>query len=245
MAVTKVEKEWIREVQFAPKHKPGQIKMPDAIPLIAVKDLVPYENNVKIHTHEQVARICSSIDGDGRWTAPVIVDGNNVLIAGHGRRLAALCYGITKVPVVKLEGISEEKANQLRLADNKVAEGAIDTELLESELRTLHDFGIDMLGIFGERELEFLTEDLGEIELGALSGDLSVEVEEKANETRQAIEETDERPVPLAEIFNGKMVTTKEARLLSRFMAHIEAKHMTKGLDALVAHADSFTKLDK
>ncbi|MET2951322.1 ParB N-terminal domain-containing protein [Vibrio owensii] len=242
MAVSKSEKEWLKKVSYETQFNPKQIRMPHNVPLMNVEELVPYENNVKIHTHEQVGKICASIDADGLWTSPIIVDGSNVIIAGHGRRLAALHYGLAKVPVIKLEDITPEKANQLRIADNKVAEGEIDTEMLEQELRMLSDYGIDMFGIFDDRELDFLMDDLGEIDLGAIADDLSAEVEEKAAETREAIEEADEKAVFLHEIFGSKAVTTKDARILSLFLAQLESEHSSKGMEALISHALSFSK---
>ncbi|MEO9497600.1 MAG: ParB/Srx family N-terminal domain-containing protein [Vibrio splendidus] len=237
MAISAEEKKWLKKVKYKPTYSPSDIRMPNNIPLIKVSELVPYANNVKIHSHEQVARICASIDADGCWTTPVVVDDDNEIIAGHGRRLAAIHYGLDEVPCIKLVGISKEKANQIRIADNKVAEGEIDTNLLEFELQMLSDFGIDMIGIFDERELNFLLDDLGELNLDELAGDIPSEVSQKSEETQLALERHEEGVTSLRDVFGTATVSTSQARILKLFMAHIQGSSDIDGISALVDHA--------
>jgi ParB-like chromosome segregation protein Spo0J len=66
-----------------------------------VETLIPYARNARTHSNEQVARIAASIVEFG-WTNPILVDGENGLIAGHGRLLAARKLGLSDVPVIEL-----------------------------------------------------------------------------------------------------------------------------------------------
>ena len=116
-----------------------------------IGDLVPYENNTKIHPPEQVDHIVNSITRFG-WQQPIVVDRNNVVIIGHGRLLAAKQMGLQEVPVVHADELSEEDAQALRLADNKLNESPWDFGKLEQELAELEIAGIDMAQ-FGFDEL--------------------------------------------------------------------------------------------
>jgi len=119
-----------------------------------VASLVPYANNARTHSDAQVAEIASSIRAFG-WTNPILVDGENGVIAGHGRLLAARKLGLTEVPVIELAGMSEAEKRAYVIADNKLALNAgWDTELLGLELGALQDLGFDLsLTGFGEDEI--------------------------------------------------------------------------------------------
>ena len=108
-------------------------------------------------TDAQVAQIAASIREFG-WTNPVLVDGQNGIIAGHGRVLAARKLGLERVPVIELAHMSEAQKRAYVLADNQLALNAgWDDELLRLELADLSELGFD-LGLigFGEGELERL-----------------------------------------------------------------------------------------
>ena len=114
----------------------------------AIADLIPYIRNAKEHPDAQVAQIAASIREFG-WGAPVLIDGNNNIVAGHGRVLAARKLGMTDVPVVPLAHLTDIQRRALILADNKIGENASwDEELLGLELVELKDGGFD-LGITG------------------------------------------------------------------------------------------------
>src|SRR5690606_6243661 len=68
--------------------------------------LIPYGRNARTHSDAQVAQIAASIREFG-WTNPILVDGENGIIAGHGRLMAARKLGIEDVPVIELAGLSE------------------------------------------------------------------------------------------------------------------------------------------
>lgn len=114
----------------------------------AVDLLIPYARNAKQHSDAQVAQIAASIREFG-WGAPILIDGQNNVIAGHGRLLAARKLGMTEVPVVPLEHLSDTQRRALILADNKIGENASwENELLGVELSELQEAGFD-LGLTG------------------------------------------------------------------------------------------------
>ena len=114
----------------------------------AVDALIPYARNAKQHSEAQVAQIAASIREFG-WGAPILVDAQNNVIAGHGRLLAARKLALAEVPVVSLDHLSETQRRALILADNKIGENASwEDELLGLELSELKDAGFD-LGLTG------------------------------------------------------------------------------------------------
>ena len=110
--------------------------------------LIPHVRNAKQHSDAQVAQIAASIREFG-WGAPILVDGQNNVIAGHGRLLAARKLGLAEVPVVPMTHLTDIQRRALILADNKIGENAAwDEELLGLELAELNDAGFD-LGLTG------------------------------------------------------------------------------------------------
>ena len=123
----------------------------------AVSELIPYANNARTHSDAQVAQIASSIREFG-FNNPVLVDGGNGIIAGHGRVLAAAKLGLHTVPVIELTHLSDAQKRAYILADNRLAENAgWDRELLALELGDLADLGLDLGEIgFDGAELDAL-----------------------------------------------------------------------------------------
>lgn len=195
-----------------------------------IEDITPYELNAKVHDEKQVDRIAKSIAEFG-WDQPIVVDKNGVIIKGHGRRLAAIRLGITSVPVWVREDLTEDQARAARLADNRVAVGDLDSDLLQQDLATL-DFDLD--GIFDKKELDFMLADLGDLNLDALAFDLEAKVQEQAEETMQKIEETDERAVRIDKVLGFKEIQGKDERAVARFMAYAEAETGKEGAEAFV-----------
>ena len=123
----------------------------------SVEDLIPYARNARTHSEEQVSRIASSIKEFG-WTNPILVDGDNGVIAGHGRLQAARKLKLEKVPVIELAGLTETQKRAYILADNKLAlDAGWDEELLKIELEELKLEGVDLDDIgFSDAELNDL-----------------------------------------------------------------------------------------
>lgn len=132
----------------------------------AIGALIPFARNSRTHSDEQVAQIAASIREFG-WTNPILVDGDNGIIAGHGRLAAARKLGIAEVPVVVLDHLTDAQKRALVIADNKLALNAgWDFELLENEVRGLDDDGFD-LALLGFDDAE-LIKMLSEVEPGEL-----------------------------------------------------------------------------
>lgn len=126
-----------------------------------IEALIPYARNSRTHSDAQVAQIAASIREFG-WTNPVLVDGSNGIIAGHGRVLAARKLGFDQVPVIELAHLTESQKRAYVLADNKLAENAgWDDELLRIELEALQAAGFDLsLTGFDDDELAALMAEL-------------------------------------------------------------------------------------
>ena len=115
---------------------------------VDVASLIPYVNNAKIHSDEQVTKIASSIREFG-FLNPVLIDKDKNIIAGHGRVMAAKKLGLEKVPVLFVEGLTEAQRKAYILADNRLGELADwDMDLVKIELEDLElaNFDIDLTG---------------------------------------------------------------------------------------------------
>ncbi|RXF66962.1 site-specific DNA-methyltransferase [Hansschlegelia zhihuaiae] len=122
-----------------------------------VADLIPYARNARTHSDAQVAQIAGSIREFG-WTNPILVDGRNGVVAGHGRLLAARKLQMDSVPVIELAGLTEAQRRAYVLADNKLALNAgWDEAMLAAEVADLVALGVDLdLAGFGTGEVEAL-----------------------------------------------------------------------------------------
>ena len=125
-----------------------------------IEVLIPYARNSRTHSDEQVAQIAASIREFG-FTNPVLVDGNNGIIAGHGRVLAARKLGLAEVPCIELSHLSETQKRAYIIADNKLALNAgWDEEMLALELGELSDldFNLDLTGFDADEIANLLFE---------------------------------------------------------------------------------------
>ena len=132
----------------------------DRIERLSPDAVIPYANNAKEHPDEQVKKIASSIKNYG-WDQPIVVDGDNEIIKGHGRLQAAELLGLDEVPVIRRDDLTDAEAKAARIADNKTAESPWNNDLLGTELALLEDQPIDMdtLG-FDEDELDSVIGDV-------------------------------------------------------------------------------------
>ena len=124
-----------------------------------VAELIPYAANSRTHSDAQVAQIAASIK-QFKFTNPILIDGDNSIIAGHGRLLAARKLGMDEVPTIVLDHLSKAQQRALVIADNQLALNAgWDMDMLKAEIEDLKldDFDIDLLG-FDEKFLDGLLE---------------------------------------------------------------------------------------
>lgn len=125
------------------------------------KTLKPYKNNARKHPAKQIDQICESIKKFG-FNAPILIDSDDKIVAGHGRLAAALKLQLEEVPVVILQHLTEKQRAAYIIADNRLAQNAEwDMGLLKEELLLIQaDFDPEILGfsqadidlIFGKQE---------------------------------------------------------------------------------------------
>jgi DNA modification methylase len=114
-----------------------------AVEYVQPADLQPARRNPRTHSKKQLRQIARSIEEFG-FTNPLLIDHNCRIIAGHGRLEAAKLLGLNRVPVIRLENLSEDQIRAYVIADNKLAENAgWDRELLALELQYLSDIDVD------------------------------------------------------------------------------------------------------
>lgn len=132
---------------------------------VLVASLVPYEKNTRTHSPEQINKIATSITEFG-WTNPVLIDGENNVIAGHGRIMAAKQLGITEVPAIDLSHLSATQRRAYIIADNQLAlESGWNEDLLAQELADLKLDGFDLSLIgFADSDLNNILSGLGDFE---------------------------------------------------------------------------------
>ncbi len=135
---------------------------------LPVASLVPYAENARTHSPTQVTQIAASIAEFG-FVNPVLVDAEGVLIAGHGRVMAAKQLGLASVPVLRLGHLSPAQARALRLADNQIAlNSGWDETLLAAEIARIRDEAVVDLDVLGFSGME-----LDRFDPAGLGGDQS------------------------------------------------------------------------
>lgn len=145
---------------------------------LSVNELTPYIGNARTHSEQQVAQIANSMTEFG-FVNPILLGKDNIIIAGHGRLMAAKMLGVKTVPVIHLKHLNETQRRALVIADNKIAENAgWDETLLRQELTALDDldFDLDILGFDTSELEEFLLDDN---DAGLTDEDAAPEVPEK------------------------------------------------------------------
>ena len=156
-----------------------------------IRNLRPNSRNARTHPKKQIKQIVNSIRRFG-WTYPILADENGVILAGHGRYLAALELGLPKVPVITVADLSETEKRALALADNKIALNAgWDRKLLAQELGELADLlpecnlDLEITG-FEPAEIDGLLGDLVDPELDPAER-CSPAPKNRSNESRRSL----------------------------------------------------------
>ena len=150
-----------------------------------IDELIPYARNSRTHSDAQVAQIAGSIKEFG-WRVPVLIDGENGIIAGHGRVLAAYKLGITDIPTIDGSDMTEIQKRLYVIADNKIALNAgWDEEILMMEVKDLQDLGADIeLLAFDPSELQSTVVDYSVLN----DSDVDDDVDRMADGVRKAIQ---------------------------------------------------------
>ena len=205
-------------------------------------DLVhPYPGNAKIHDEKQIKSIALSIQKFG-FDVPIVVDGAGVIIKGHGRRLAALHLKYTHVPVIVRTDMTAKEANASRIADNRVAVGDVDTNILNAEIMEIADDDTDdLMAAMGltDKELEFMSGDLGEMDLTALAGDDDVTTE-NVSDAKSDSAATKDRSVPIKEVLGFGFFEAEDAKLVARWLSTMRGVFEVDSAKALAAIAKAY-----
>ena len=147
-------------------------------------ELVPYINNSRTHSEQQVQQVAASIKEFG-FTNPILIDHDGGIIAGHGRLQAAQLLSLDEVPTITLEGLTEAQRKAYVIADNKLALNAgWNDELLKVEIEALteSDFNLDILG------WDVLPDFVDDIDYSVLDGEFDEELAEMEGGVKKAIQ---------------------------------------------------------
>jgi DNA modification methylase len=154
-----------------------------------IETLIPYARNPRTHTETQIAKIAASIVEFG-WTQPILVDGDNGIIAGHGRLAAARKLGLAEVPVIELSRLTPAQKRAYVIADNRLAlDAGWDEELLSLELAELSEAGYD-LAMTG-----FSNEEIEELLVGAEQALQDENADASGDDTTDDVPEAPSNPV--------------------------------------------------
>lgn len=127
---------------------------------IPIDQLIPYERNNKIHDEAQIKKIAKSIK-ELWFRAPILIDENNIILAGHWRLAAAKKLKLKEVPVIQYTDLTEDQKKKYRLLDNRLADlSEYDLENLKLELQELNDERLN--GLFEEFDLKLQEEERDE-----------------------------------------------------------------------------------
>lgn len=206
-----------------------------------VVDIRPYDGNAKIHSQEQIESLAKAIKTFG-FDQPIVVDGAGVIIKGHGRRLAAMHLGMTKVPVIVRTDLTANEANASRLSDNRVAVGDVDTNILNMELEKISTEAEDLLDAMGftDKELEFMTSDLGDMDDSALMDAMSSSTDEVVSDALSDSEGAKLTRITTKDVLGFTHFEGKQARDVARWLNHIRGFHDTQdSAEAMAANAKS------
>lgn len=124
---------------------------------IRIDQIRPYEKNPRIND-EAVKYVANSIKEFG-FKQPIVIDKNNVIVAGHTRYKAAMELGLESVPCIMADDLTDEQVKAYRLADNKVAEASEwDFDLLNNELEDIFDIDMEKFGFSIDEDEDFSEE---------------------------------------------------------------------------------------
>jgi hypothetical protein len=205
-----------------------------------IGDVKPYPKNTKVHPKEHIKRLKASIVEQGLFD-PIIVDFEGVIIAGHGRWTALTELGQIKVPVRHAKHLTKDQADAARIAHNKTASTEYDSEFMAEEIRRLAESSeVDVQAIgLDENELDFLVDDLGDMNIDAISTDLDGDIDAQDQETAEKVKATDASSEKVAKILGFNSVPIAAVKHVRRFLADLEAETGLKGEEAFVEWVSS------
>ena len=188
-------------------------KLPD-YKLLSVSSLIPYARNSRTHSDEQVTKIAASIKEFG-FLNPVIVDGDNGIIAGHGRVMAAKKLELESVPAIEASHLTDAQRRAYIIADNRLAlDAGWDDEMLRVEFAELEELGFD-LELTGFELDDIEAGDFG-LSLDSESGsERKLDAEKYTSKIETPIYEMKGKKPEISELYN----TQKTGDLVERIMS--------------------------
>jgi site-specific DNA-methyltransferase (adenine-specific) len=202
-----------------------------------IEELIDYENNPR-HNEAAVGKVAASIEAFG-FKVPIVIDKDNVIIAGHTRRKAAERLGLQTVPCIVADDLTEEQVKAFRLADNKTSEFAEwDFEKLNEELAELRDMEFDM-SAFGFEDLQIeepkeITEDeVPEVDEESEPITKLGDIWQLGRHRLMCGSSTDEKDVRM--LMNGE-----KAKMLFTSPPYSDMREYNGGKDLSVEHISSF-----
>lgn len=161
-------------------------------------ELVPYVNNSRTHSEQQVQQVAASIKEFG-FTNPILIDQDGGIIAGHGRLQAAQLLSLDEVPTITLKGLTQAQRKAYVIADNKLAlNSGWNDELLKVEIEALTEsgFNLDILGwdvlpdFVDDIDYSILDDEDLEDELGEMTDDVkkAIQIEFESQDYEEAKE---------------------------------------------------------
>lgn len=200
-----------------------------------IGDIKPYPFNNKKHPEKHIETLARSIKVQGHLD-PIVVDKAGVIISGHGRHLALQRLGRVKAAVRVLD-VTDAQASALRIAANKTVSNEYDTDMLSRELQKLSEDGMDLGSLgFDDKEISMLIADVGEMDEDSLVIDMDEAVTQHEADIEDRAEQADEEDVRLDKAFGFKTIPLRSQKVITRFMAEVEAKTGLTGAEALVGY---------
>ena len=202
--------------------------------------LIPYARNSRTHSEQQISKIAASIKEFG-FLNPVIIDGANGIVAGHGRVMAAQKLGMEELPVIEASHLSDAQRRAYVIADNRLAlDAGWDEEMLAIEFEELKLEGFDLeLTGFNTQELADISEGQGEADENPYTKKVSSPVYEPTGEKPEIIQMYDRTKTEqlLAQIHESDLPDDLRHFLVSA--AHRHTVFNYQQIAEFYAHADS------
>lgn len=204
------------------------------------KDLIPYEKNVKKHPQSHINVLKALMTKYGFSTGNAIqVDRNLVIIAGHGRREAAVQLELERVPVIVRGDLTDDEVKRWRIEENKSVGLDYDVVMMKEEIAELLEGSADPLLGFDDKEWSVLTDDLtAGFDTETIISDLEEEMAESQRQHDETIREAKATDVAVTDLLGFKRVPADQQRKFANFMAEIEFRAKKSGLDAFLELID-------
>lgn len=207
------------------------------------KDLIPYEKNAKKHSEQQLLDLAESMK-KRKFDQPITIDGDGVIITGHGRREAAILAGIDSVPVIIRDDLTPDEVKAKRLEDNKLSSTDYDLNFLQEELSDLVGKHEVIIG-FNESELSVFVDDMSKMGAVPIIDDLAVESKRREIEHDEISETISSEDEKVADVIGFKTLPSGTSSVIIDFMALCEERTGKEGAEAFAIYAKYICEQEK